>query len=287
MNDTYTLTLTTQNKTPMALTDYLKDELLIPRKVRHFLRTRQQVFVNEKKVPFHHFVTSGDQLQLTFLKSDYPTATVLLGKKERLNLFYEDEHLLVVNKPAGQKTHPNSPQENDTLLNDAASYLKSQGKIPYIVHRLDKETSGLVLLAKDPVVLPILGRMLEMRHIHRTYQAITTGKILEKKFTIEAPIARDRHDRRKRLVDKNGKPAITKVTVEKTTAHYSYVTCFLLTGRTHQIRVHLKSIGHPIVGDVLYNPGKEKKLALKAVKLEFCHPFTKKDILIETPDKLF
>lgn len=287
MNDTYTLTLTTQNKTPMALTDYLKDELLIPRKVRHFLRTRQQVFVNEKKVPFHHFVTSGDQLQLTFLKSDYPTATVLLGKKERLNLFYEDEHLLVVNKPAGQKTHPNSPQENDTLLNDAASYLKSQGKIPYIVHRLDKETSGLVLLAKDPVVLPILGRMLEMRHIHRTYQAITTGKILEKKFTIEAPIARDRHDRRKRLVDKNGKPAITNVTVEKTTAHYSYVTCFLLTGRTHQIRVHLKSIGHPIVGDVLYNPGKEKKLALKAVKLEFCHPFTKKDILIETPDKLF
>lgn len=276
--------------TPLPLTDYLKDELLLPRKVRHFLRTRKQVLRNGKPLSFHEEVKNGDHLTLIFLASDYPVPTILLGKKAELTIVYEDEHLLVVDKPQGQKTHPNDPTENNTLLNHVAAYLKDQEKSPYIVHRLDKETSGLVLLAKDPVVLPILGRMLEKREIHREYEAIATGKISEKHFTIDQPIGRDRHDRRKRRIDSlHGQPAMTHVTVVNATAKTTAIKCLLATGRTHQIRVHLASIGHPLVGDPLYNPQtkKDEKLALRGVALTFTHPFTQEKLNLTATKHLF
>lgn len=276
--------------TPLPLTDYLKEELLLPRKVRHFLRTRKQVLCNGKTLSFHEEVKNGDILTLNFLDSDYPQPTILLGEKNNLNICYEDEHLLVVDKPAGQKTHPNEPTENNTLLNDAAAYLALEKKHPYILHRLDKETSGLVLLAKDPVVLPILGRMLEKREIHREYEALASGKILEKKMTINQPIGRNRHDRRKRRIDlQHGQTAITHVKVVKTLADKTAIECLLDTGRTHQIRVHLASIGHPLVGDPLYNPQVKKgeKLALRGVALTFLHPFTQEKLRITTPFHLF
>lgn len=272
-----------------SLSDYLNQELLIPRKVRHFLRTRKNVKVNGVVVPFHTPLKTGDTLDLEFLEEDYPLPNVLCSKSFPLDILYEDEHLIIVDKKQGMKTHPNEPTENDTLLNIVANYLHQKKQIPYVVHRLDKETSGLVLFAKNPVVLPILGKMMEKKEIHRKYQAIVEGSFSKKEFTIQKKIGRDRHDRRKRIVDeKNGQKAITHVQVKKEEKNRSFLEITLDTGRTHQIRVHLSSLNHPIVGDPLYQRKKDKSpLALRAISLTFLHPFTKEEICIISPKKLF
>ncbi len=272
-----------------SISDYLKDELLIPRKVRHFLRTRKNVLVNGTNQPFHTLLRSGDVLELEFLDSDYPTPHLLDADSSSLVVLYEDEHLIIVDKPAGVKTHPNEPTENGTLINQVGGYLKDKKQIPYVVHRLDKETSGLVLFAKNPVILPILGRMLEKKDIHRIYQAQVKGHFKEKEFTINRPIGRHRHDRRMRVIDeKNGQEAITHVTVKKETSTTSDLEVILDTGRTHQIRVHLASLKHPILGDPLYNlDAKKQPLALRATELFFVHPFTKEQIHVISPKNLF
>lgn len=259
------------------LTDYLENDLLVPRKVRHFLRTRKNVRVNKAVVPFHQEISGGDLLQLEFLDSDYDMPSVVLGKKENVDVLYEDDHLIIVNKPVGQKTHPNAPGETGTLQNDVAAYLAASKTFPYVVHRLDMETSGCVLFAKNLVVLPILGRMLEQRTIHRTYQAVVVGHFHQKELTIDQPIGRDRHDKRKRIVDeRSGKQAITHIKVVKQQGNTSELLVSLETGRTHQIRVHLSALRHPIVGDPLYGTSSNRgsRLMLHAVSLELTHPFT-------------
>lgn len=283
-------TLTIQHlKTKRTLTDYLKDELLLPRKVRHFLRIRKHVWINDVAYPFHHLVKNGDHLTLQVSPEDYSFSPVQLGNKDQVVICYEDEHILIVDKPKGKKTHPNQPNETNTLLNDVAAYLNPFNQMPYVVHRLDKETSGLVLFAKNPVVLPILGKMLACKTISRTYQAIVTGILPKETFTINAPIGRDRHDRRKRRIDyKNGKKAITNVTVCKTQKNRSYLKIQLETGRTHQIRVHLSHIGHPLIGDPLYAPFSSfEPLQLKAIELQLIHPFTKKQLHIKSKNTLY
>ncbi|HAZ0996695.1 TPA: RluA family pseudouridine synthase, partial [Enterococcus faecium] len=141
------------------------------------------------------------------------------------------------------------------------------------------ETSGAVLFAKNPFVLPILGRMLEQKMIYRRYQAIVWGEIA-KDMTITNKIGRDRHDRRKRVVDdKNGQSALTHVTVNKVLSEQTQVYCVLETGRTHQIRVHLAHKGHPIVGDPLYQNRTAERLMLHALELHMIHPFTQEKIV--------
>ncbi|MGX7199818.1 RluA family pseudouridine synthase [Enterococcus nangangensis] len=272
------------------ITEYLQNELLLPRKVRHFLRTRRNVLVNGVSQPFHTLLQPGDTLQLTFLASDYPEAHILLGNAALVHVLYEDRDILIVNKPVGIKTHPNAPQENETMLNHVAAYLAGQQQAPYVVHRLDQETSGALLFAKNPVVLPILGRLLAEKKVYRTYQAQVVGNVAKKEFVIDAPLGRHRHDRRKRVVDeKNGQSARTHVTVCYHTPHESGLMLQLETGRTHQIRVHLASIQHPIIGDPLYNPHAKsgERLALHAVALDLTHPFTQEKIHVEALPSLF
>lgn len=274
----------------MPLVDYLEKEILIPRKVRHFLRTRKNVKVDGEVRQFHQTVHAGEVLTLEFLDTDYPEVSVRHGNKNNLAVLYEDEHLLIVNKPVGQKTHPNGPTEDDTLQNDAAAYLAHTGTFPYVVHRLDMETSGCVLFAKNPVVLPILGRMLEQRQIHRTYQAEVMGTFTQDSFTIDQAIGHDRHDKRKRVIDNHtGKKAVTHVTVVKSVGKMTELLVQLETGRTHQIRVHLASLRHPIIGDVLYNPAVKpgERLMLHAVSLELTHPFTHEAIIARAVPGLF
>lgn len=143
----YTMTLP-ENHPPMPLRDLLEREWLVPRKVRHFLRTRKNVTVNQQPAMFHQEVRGGDQITLVIEDSDYSYQPIQLGQANKVDVLFEDEHLLVLNKPAGVKTHPNQPLEADTLLNDAAAYLAPKQQQPYVVHRLDKETSGVVLFAK-------------------------------------------------------------------------------------------------------------------------------------------
>lgn len=274
---------------PITIRDLLEIQWLIPRKVRHFLRTRKNVLKNGEPIMFHEIAKANDTITLIFEESDYSTPDILLGQQDNVNVLWEDEHIIIVNKPYGKKTHPNQPQENDTLLNDLAAYLTQKNQLPYVVHRLDKETSGAILFAKNPIILPILGRLLEQKEIYRYYEAEVNGLMNKKQFTINKPIGRHRHDRRKRVIDmKKGDKAITHVTVKKQLKQTTLVECKLDTGRTHQIRVHLESIQHPIVGDPLYNPtSTSPRLQLHAKSLTLTHPFTNEKIHVEATPFLF
>ena len=257
----------------MTVKTFLEEQLLIPRKIRHFLRTKKNILINQKEVHWQQIIKSGDKCQLTFDEEDYPTKEISLGNPDLVQEIYQDQHLIVVNKPEGMKTHGNQPNEI-ALLNHVSAYV---GQTCYVVHRLDMETSGLVLFAKNPFILPILNRLLEKKEISREYWALVEGKVRIKELVFRDKIGRNRHDRRKRIVDqKNGQYAETHVTRLKLFQNKtSLVRCRLKTGRTHQIRVHLSHHGHPILGDPLYNPhSKSKRLMLHAFKLSFIHPLT-------------
>ncbi|WP_086314470.1 23S rRNA/1915/1917 synthase [Enterococcus sp. 7F3_DIV0205] len=265
-----------KNFKEQTVRELLEQEWLVPRKVRHFLRTRKNVSINGESALFHFPVKGGDIVTLQFEPEDYPTPTILLGNKLNIEVLFEDEHLIILNKPIGMKTHPNQPDEHDTLLNHLAAYLAPKNQIPYVVHRLDKETSGAILFAKNPFVLPILGRLLESKQIYRRYQAVVSGNLKES-LTIRKKIGRDRHDRRKRVVDeRRGDIAVTHVDIDSYVKQSNQTTvyCVLETGRTHQIRVHLASMGHPIIGDPLYHPKPNGRLLLHAYELHLTHPFT-------------
>ncbi|MBO0468165.1 RluA family pseudouridine synthase [Enterococcus plantarum] len=269
--------------------ELLEQEWLVPRKVRHFLRTRKNVSINGETALFHFPVKSGDVITLQFEPEYYPTPKILLGNNSNVDVLFEDEQLIILNKPIGMKTHPNQPDEQDTLLNHLAAYLAPKNQTPYVVHRLDKETSGAILFAKNPFVLPILGRLLESKQIYRRYQAIVSGHLNES-LTIRKRIGRDRHDRRKRVVDeRRGDIAVTHVDIASYAKKTNQTTlyCILETGRTHQIRVHLASIGYPIIGDPLYHPKPSGRLMLHAYELHLIHPFSKEQIKVITEHSLW
>ncbi|MGG5317496.1 RluA family pseudouridine synthase [Enterococcus sp. AZ072] len=274
----FTITLPANSPTK-TVKELLEEDWLVPRKVRHFIRTRKGILVNGKFCHFQEQVRGNDEITLVIEDNDYPKRAIQLGNKKLITVLYEDEHLIIVNKPAGMKTHPNQPDETDTLLNHLAAYLSPDNQ-PHVVHRLDKETSGAILFAKNQFILPILGRMLEKKEIYRRYQAIVHGQ-LTKDLTINKKIGRDRHDRRKRRIDlKTGKSAITHVSIAQPLGKNTAIYCRLDTGRTHQIRVHLASLGHPLVGDPLYSKDSNSRLMLHAYELHLIQPFTKKKITV-------
>ena len=268
----------------MTVKELLEDYFLIPRKIRHFLRTKKHVLVNGETINWQSPVQKGDQIQLIFDADDYPEKELPVGDPSLVEELYQDEHVIIVNKPEGMKTHANEPTEI-ALLNHVSSYV---GSTCYVVHRLDKETSGAILFAKNPFILPILNRILEDKNIQREYWALIQGSLAQKTIVYKDKIGRDRHDRRKRLVDpRKGQYAETQVTQLKKIERNSLVKCQLQTGRTHQIRVHLSHHGHPIVGDPLYNPARGKRLMLHAHRLTFTNPLTLETIQVEAPSKSF
>lgn len=251
--------------------DELMRKLLIPRKWRHFLRTENQILINGHYLPLNFLVKAGDKIDiyLDHVESEQQTYTASGSLPE---VVYEDSDILIIDKPAGQKTHPNL-NEKDTALNDCATYL---GYSPFIVHRLDMLTNGLLLVSKNPAVVPILNRQLTNKTLHREYLAwVSKSNQLKQSGTISLPIGHDPNDQRKRMVRPDGQKAITHYEIVKECENKALVKLTLETGRTHQIRVHLAALNAPIIGDPLYNPNYQKGegLQLTAYQLTFMRPF--------------
>ena len=196
-----------------------------------------------------------------------------------LDIVYEDEDIIVLNKPAGMPIHPSLNNYYNTMANALAWYYQEQDK-PFIFrccNRLDRDTSGLTVVAKHLVSAGILSSMTGRREVHREYLAIASGNVTPEAGTISAPLGRKPGTIIERMVDwDNGETAITHYHVVKTTRHYSLVALKLETGRTHQIRIHMKHLGYPLIGDYLYNPDMRHigRQALHSHKLSFCHPIT-------------
>ena len=208
-----------------------------------------------------------------------------------LEILYEDADLAVVVKPRGMVVHPAAGHEDGTMVNALLFGLDSLGGIggelrPGIVHRLDKDTSGLLMVAKNDETQLALSRMLQAREIEKHYRALVEGAPREDSGRIEAPIGRSRRDRKKMAVDPEGREAVTEWAVVARGRGCALLDVRILTGRTHQIRVHMKHIGHPVCGDPIYGSGRGVKapcLMLHAFSLAFRHPRTGEALRFEAP----
>ena len=247
------------------------------------------VLVNGSKVKTNYKASPGDEIVVTV-----PELTELDVVPEEMNLeiYYEDADVLVVNKPRGMVVHPAPGHPTGTLVNGLMAHCKDLSGIngvmrPGIVHRIDKDTSGLLMVAKNDMAHESLVQQLVDKTVTRKYQAIAHGVIPHDYGTIDAPIGRDKKDRQSMAVmDENSKTAVTHFKVLDRFKNYTYVECQLETGRTHQIRVHMKYIGFPLAGDPKYGPKKTLAIegqALHAGLLGFIHPRTKEYIEFEAP----
>ena len=225
-------------------------------------------------------IKTGDRIEL-FEKEPEPLA--VKGEEIPLEIVYEDDDLMVINKPRGMVVHPAPGHTSGTLVNAVLSHagesLSSINGVlrPGIVHRIDKDTSGLILICKNDFSHKALAKQLEEHSITRRYHAICSGRLKEEQGTVSAPIGRDEKNRKQQAINyKHGKEAITHYRLLENLQNASLLECRLETGRTHQIRVHMKSIGHPLLGDPLYGPKKNlyaiKGQALHAMVLGFVHP---------------
>ncbi|MCH5584737.1 RluA family pseudouridine synthase [Shimazuella sp. AN120528] len=256
--------------------------------------SNHRVLVNGKIKKESYRVKLGEKVEI-----DVPEVvdSDILPENIPLEICYEDEDVLVVNKPRGMVVHPAPGHYSGTLVNALLYHCKQElsgiGGVarPGIVHRIDKDTSGLLMVAKNDLTHHSLVDQLKEHTITRMYLAIVHGVIRHERGLIEAPIGRDPKDRKKMAVEhRNGKHAITHFTVMERFAKATYVECKLETGRTHQIRVHMKSIGHPLIGDLVYGPVKNKYgfegQALHAEVLGFTHPRSGKRIELKTEPPL-
>ncbi len=208
-----------------------------------------------------------------------------------LDILYQDDDLAVVLKPCGMVVHPAAGNEDGTLVNALLHHLDHLGSIggelrPGIVHRLDKDTSGLLLVAKNDAAQLSLSRQLQNREMEKHYRALVEGAPREDAGRIEAPIARSKTDRKKMAVDPTGRDAITEWTVLERGRACALLDVHILTGRTHQIRVHMRSIGHPVCGDPIYGLPhglKVPRLMLHAHTLTFTHPTTQARLTFRAP----
>ena len=269
------------NHEPCSVNDLLR-QLLIPRKWRHFLRTEQKIIINGAYRYFNQAVYPNDKVEL-WLDHVETAQNEYAPSGKMPEIIYEDQNFIIINKPADQKTHPNLFETN-TTLNDCATYL---GFSPFIVHRLDMLTSGLLLVAKNPAVVPILNRELVTKAFHREYLAVVNlEKAIDANGTIDLPIGHDPLDQRKRKVVSNGLKSITHYQVlQRYDNNTALVKLTLETGRTHQIRVHLAAIGCPIIGDPLYNRNakKDEFLHLTAYQISLQVPFTLDKLRVKLP----
>ena len=239
-----------------------------------------KILVNNEEKNVRFILSKGDWVEVIFPPEKRSKWMEPIAMP--LNILYEDDHVLIIDKPAGLATIPSRHHPTHTLANGVIHYY-NQKNLPYTVHivtRLDRDTSGLVLIAKQRYSHSILFKDQQNEAVNREYMAVVEGVLKEKEGVISAPIARDSHSILKRTVSDIGQRAITHYTVKEETPFASLVDIQLETGRTHQIRVHFEYIGHPLFGDSLYS-GKLDDIdrqALHCKSLTFYHPTTRKEM---------
>lgn len=249
----------------------------------------EKILVNNKKTKASYKVQENDEISI---EEEKPKEIELKAQNIPLEILYEDNDIIVVNKPKGMVVHPANGNPDGTLVNAVMAICHDSlsgigGEIrPGIVHRLDKDTSGVIVVAKNDKAHINLSEQIKNHEVEKTYLALVKGFVKENEATINMPIARSKKDRKKMDVDKDGKEAITHFKVlGRYKNKYTLLQINLETGRTHQIRVHLSHIGYPIIGDEVYSNGKNEwnisGQCLHAWKLEFIHPITGKKISLE------
>lgn len=250
-----------------------------------------RVFIQGKPVKANYKITAGEVVELEIPDLEEPD---ICPENIPLDILYEDDDLLVVNKPKGMVVHPSAGHYNGTLVN--ALMYHCAGKLsgingvlrPGIVHRIDMDTTGSLVVCKNDFSHISLAEQLKVHSITRKYRAIVHGRLKEEEGTVSAPIGRHPIDRKKMAVnDKNGKEAVTHYRVLERFRQFTYIECQLETGRTHQIRVHMSSLGHPLLGDAVYGPNrcpyKLQGQTLHAQVLGFLHPRTGAYMEFEAP----
>ena len=271
-----------------------KQDVNLSRNMIQKLLEEGKITVNDTEQKASYKLQNGDKIKIQI---DEPKEAKIKAQDIPLDIIYEDKDILVVNKPKGLVVHPANGNWEGTLVNGIMAYCKDRlsgigGELrPGIVHRLDKDTSGLLIVAKNDNAHIKISKQIKDRKVKKTYIALVRGIISENEATINMPIGRSTKDRKKMAVTKNGKEAIThyKVLERYTTQKGSYtlLEVKIETGRTHQIRVHLSEIGHPVVGDMTYSNGKNEfgieGQLLHAKKLEFIHPVTGEKLSLEAP----
>lgn len=280
--------------------DYIIDEDSAGLRVEQFLRRKRysgQNLSEIKRMPksilvngVHYYMrqdlSKGDHLQVRICETQ--NSEKIPPTKLPLDIIYEDEDLLVLNKPAGMPIHPSLNNYTNSMANALAYYFQSQGK-PFIFrccNRLDRDTSGLTIVSKHLVSGSILSDMTKYREVHREYLAIARGSVTPSEGTIQAPLGRKEGTIIERTVDwEHGEDAVTHYKVVKEANGHSLVSLRLETGRTHQIRIHMKYLGYPLIGDYLYNPDMEymTRQALHSHHMEFTHPITGEHMSFTAP----
>ena len=266
-----------------------KDEDLSRVAIQRLIK-EEKILVNGKKVKASYKVQENDSVTL---EEEEPKEIELKAQDIPIEILYEDNDIIVVNKPKGLVVHPGNGNPDGTLVNSLMNICKDSlsgigGEIrPGIVHRLDKDTSGVIVVAKNDKAHINLSEQIKNHEVEKTYIALVRGIVKENEATINMPIGRNKNDRKKMAVEKDGKVAITNF---KVLERFPKDNCTLLevkieTGRTHQIRVHLAHIGYPVIGDTTYSNGKNKwgvvGQCLHAKRLKFKHPTTGKEMTIE------
>ena len=272
-------------KENVRIDQYLTEELDISRSKVQKLIKDEKVSVNGKIISNNYKVKLNDEIDVD---DELDFEINIEAENIPLDIVYEDEYLLIVNKASGMVVHPAPGNYSGTLVNALmGKFNLSNDKIrPGIVHRIDKDTSGLLVVAKDDKTHELLGDMIKNKDVERLYYAVVDGVIKHETGTIDAPIGRDPNNRQKmKVTDENSKDAITHFRVLKRFKDSTLIECKLETGRTHQIRVHMNYIGFPICNDPVYGRGKKTTpfgQMLHSKSIRFVHPITKKEIYFES-----
>ena len=285
MNRIFEYTITPSD-VPCTVGEYLKKKGYSRQIIIHLKKTEHGILQNGEWAYVRTPLVPGDVLKITLLEES--ASEHILPVPMEPDIIYEDEDLLVVNKPFDMPVHPSIHNYDNTLANGMAYYFQQKGEtfIFRCINRLDRDTTGLLILAKNALSASILSNDMKARKIHRTYQAVVSRIPVPASGTIDAPIARKEDSAIERCVDfEKGEPAVTHYRTLETKENLALVELSLETGRTHQIRVHMQHMGCPLLGDYLYHPDFTliNRVALHSYSLTFDHPITGKSMYFCAP----